>query len=360
MFILKKILYLANILVALCLLLTYVPYHFDWLDKTSLLSYAYPFALIINILFIILWLIIAPRRHILLSVIVIALHFSFVFRLFNFSTQEQTQEGDITILTYNVNDFMHNTLEGSAVKKDNMDSILSFIHRVSPDIICLQDYNSNTNDKQGVHYRLTNAMKYRYFYYYNKGNSSLIRDCAIYSKYHISDAGSILPEHKRNYSLIYVDIPYKEKKIRVYNFHLISYMLGPEEKSSYSQIIRGNIQDKQGGKNILKKLVVADSQKEEQVKEIFSNIKDTESPYIITGDFNSTPFSKVYKLMTSNLSDAFVHKGRGIGRSYNGVFPAYRIDYILYQKEFFKPKSYYSPNVDFSDHYPVVTTFSIN
>lgn len=360
MFILKKILYLINILVALCLLLTYIPYHFDWLDKTSLLSYAYPFALIINILFIILWLIIAPRRHILLSTIVIALHFSFVFRLFNFSTQEQTQEGDITILTYNVNDFMHNTLEGSAVKKDNMDSILSFIHRVSPDIICLQDYNSNTNDKQGVHYRLTNAMKYRYFYYYNKGNSSLIRDCAIYSKYHIADAGSILPEHERNYSLIYVDIPYKEKKIRVYNFHLISYMLGVEEKSSYSQIIRGNIQDKQGGKNILKKLVVADSQKEEQVKEIFSNIKDTDSPYIITGDFNSTPFSKVYKLMTSNLSDAFVHKGRGIGRSYNGVFPAYRIDYVLYQKEFFKPKSYYSPNVDFSDHYPVLTTFSIN
>ncbi|MDO5760556.1 MAG: endonuclease/exonuclease/phosphatase family protein [Bacteroidota bacterium] len=360
MFIIKKILYIINILVALCLLLTYLPYHVDWFDKISLLAYAYPFALVLNLCFIVLWLIISPKRHILLSCIVIALHFSFVFRLFNFSKQETKDKEDITILTYNVNEFRHNTLEGSAVQKDNIDSILAFIHRTDPDIICLQDYTSNTSDKKGVHYRLTKAMKYRYYYFYNKEKSNFIRDCAIYSKYHIANAGSILPEHERNYSLIYVDIPYKEKMFRVYNFHLISYKLGPEEKSSYSQIMHGNIQDKEGGKNILKKLVLADGQKEEQIKEILPKIENSEIPYIITGDFNSIPFSKVYKLMTENLADAFVHKGKGIGRTYNGVFPAYRIDYILYKKESFRAKNYSSPNVDFSDHYPVLTTFAVN
>jgi len=360
MFILKKILYLVNILVAFCLLLTYLPYHLDWFDKISLLSYAYPFALVINVFFIILWLIISPRRHMLLSAIVIFLHFGFVFRLVNFSRQEDKQQGDITIMTYNVNYFEHNTQDTNAKKKGNIDSILAFIHRVNPDIICFQDYFSSTTDKQDVHYRLNKAMKYGYFYFYVKNESDKIHDCAIYSKYYIADAGSVLPEYDKNYSLIYADISVKNKVTRIYNLHLISYLLGKEEKNSYSRIIHGDITNKEGGKRILKKLVLADNQKEKQVKEIFSNIGDDDKPYIVVGDFNSTPFSKVYKLMTKDLEDAFVQKGKGLGRSYNGVFPAYRIDYILYPKETFKAKNYYSPDLDFSDHYPVVTTLSVD
>ncbi|MBR1769070.1 MAG: hypothetical protein IJ748_01275, partial [Bacteroidales bacterium] len=65
------------------------------------------------------------------------------------------------------------------------------------------------------------------------------------------------------------------------------------------------------------------------------------------------------RIFNLKLSDSFVSKGKGLGRTYNGVFPAYRIDYVFYKKEGFKIKEYSSPALDFSDHYPVLVRFSL-
>lgn len=362
MFIVKKILHIINIILAICLLLTYIPYHIEanTFPKLTLLSYAYPFVLTANAFFILFWLIFAPRRRVLTSVIVIVLHLSFVFRLVNISGKEADDENDVKVLTYNVHDFIHKAQDNrSETIKDNMDSIISYIHSSNPDIICLQDYNVNTKDSSGFHYRLTKVLKYRYCYYFNKENSKNIRDCAIYSKHYIKEGGSIQQESNRNYSLLYADISISNKVIRIYNLHLKSYHLGEEEQETYSSIVKGDISKKEEGNGILKKLIVADSLKKEQIKTLIPNIQLSQQAYIVTGDFNSTPFSYIYKVFNKDLSDAFVSKGSGIGRTYNGVFPAYRIDYIFYQKKFFKAKSYQSPALDFSDHYPVEVIFEL-
>lgn len=362
MFVIKKILNIVNIILAICLLLTYIPYHIDTniLPKLTLLSYAYPFAFAGNAFFVLFWLIFGPRKRILTSAIVIALHLSFVLRLVNFSGKDIDGEKDIKVLTYNVRNFMHKLQDGnSEVKKDNMDSIIAYIHNSKADILCFQDYSSGIKDSSSFHHRLTKVLKYRYCYYFGKENKSGIRDCAIYSKYHIKEGGTIDDSSSRNYSLIYADLVIDNRVVRVYNLHLESYMLGEEEQETYSSIIHGDINKKEEGKGILRKLIIADSLKKEQLKTLIPNLQQTQLPYIVTGDFNSTPFSYVYKMFNKDLSDAFVSKGSGIGRTYNGVFPAYRIDYIFYQKKFFKAKSYQSPALDFSDHYPVEAIFEL-
>ncbi len=362
MFILKKILHILNIIAAICLLLTYIPYHTEanFLPELSLLTYAYPFVLAVNVFFVFLWLVIAPRRRILTSAIVIVLHFSFVFRLVNYSGSDLESEKDIKVLTYNVQGFSHKIHEAnSEVRKDNMDSIIAYIHESKPDIVCLQDYSAGTKDSSGFHHRLTKVLKYRYCYYFGKGNKNNITDCAIYSKHRIKEGGTIDAESERKFSLIYADVEIHGKIIRIYNLHLVSYQLGEEEQDSYSRIIHGDIQKKKEGKGIIKKLMLADSLKKEQLKSLLPNIQQTKLPYMVAGDFNSTPFSYVYNMFNKELSDVFVSKGSGIGRTYNGVFPAYRIDYIFYPKHLLKAKSYKSPALDFSDHYPVEATFEI-
>jgi endonuclease/exonuclease/phosphatase family metal-dependent hydrolase len=69
--------------------------------------------------------------------------------------------------------------------------------------------------------------------------------------------------------------------------------------------------------------------------------------------FNDVPNSYTYFTIKGNRQDAFIEKGKGIGRTYSNVSPTLRIDYILASKKFkvSQLKEYILP---FSDHYPLV------
>ena len=49
---------------------------------------------------------------------------------------------------------------------------------------------------------------------------------------------------------------------------------------------------------------------------------------ILCGDFNDTPLSYTYRQLSRKLTDSFIEKGRGIGNTYIGEFPSFRICYI--------------------------------
>jgi endonuclease/exonuclease/phosphatase family metal-dependent hydrolase len=89
-----------------------------------------------------------------------------------------------------------------------------------------------------------------------------------------------------------------------------------------------------------------------QVREISKYID--ESPYnvIVCGDFNDTPVSFAYQYLKGNLTDAFVNSGEGVGRTYIGKLPSFRIDNIFYGDNF---ESYNFKTYDFrmSDHLPI-------
>jgi len=75
-------------------------------------------------------------------------------------------------------------------------------------------------------------------------------------------------------------------------------------------------------------------------------------PYIISGDFNDTPASYSVNQMAKGLKNAFREKGSGFGRTYNGSFPNYQIDYIMASTQF-DIASYHITEKKLSDHYPV-------
>ncbi|MBR1625956.1 MAG: endonuclease/exonuclease/phosphatase family protein [Bacteroidales bacterium] len=356
MLIVKKILYIISTLCALALLLTYVSAQIpqDIFPVLSIPGYLYPLFLIINIVFIIVWLFLKPR-HVILPLIAVLIRVDYVQRLVNVSSQ--TEDSQLRILSYNACNFLYKTNYNDAQAIGELqDSILHYIASKNADIVCFQDCDLNMNWAKVFHRYMTDSLDYAYFYCYDM-KKHYMHDCAVYSKYPITDQGSILPESERPYSYIFADVKTPTQKVRIYNVHLSSYLMTEREKNDYKQIIHGKVSEK-ASKNIVSKIKSANRIRAGQIKELLPAMTNNQMPVIVCGDFNDHPFSNTYKKFTNEYSDSFVTKGNGIGRSYNGIFPAYRIDYILYKKSRLECNSYSSEKIDFSDHYPVFATFN--
>ena len=76
----------------------------------------------------------------------------------------------------------------------------------------------------------------------------------------------------------------------------------------------------------------------------------------VCGDFNSPPYSYTYHAIqhSKDLKDAFLESGYGIGKTYVGLFPTLRIDFILINNEIESLNTQVIKK-DYSDHYPIVS-----
>ena len=85
-----------------------------------------------------------------------------------------------------------------------------------------------------------------------------------------------------------------------------------------------------------------------------------QSPYpvIVCGDFNDPPSSYTYKRISYNLKDGFVESGSGVAKTYKGLIPLLRIDYILFSKKF-RSEQFQTIRQNLSDHFPVMSKLSI-
>lgn len=360
----KRLFYIINLIFALLLLLTYasafVPPHLS--PKFSILTFFYPILLFINLGFIIVWLF-TKWRYIIIPLIIIIIRIDYIPTLFGFSSEKHRppiENTEIKLLSYNVCAFHYNT-QWDESKDERKDSVYNYIKKLNPSIISFQDYASQRG-KDSFHNRLVNTLGYKYYYTprYNKYN---ISGNIIYSKYPIIQSGVLFPTKDESYSYIYSDIEINQQtKIRVINLHLASYQLQDQDKEVFSKLKEGSIDSKMKEKTkpILQKLIWANSKRSYEVEELEPVINKSNLPTIVMGDFNDTPFSYTYKQLSKKLSDAFVAKGQGFGTTYNGDVPAYRIDYILYDKDVFKVKSFEREKLDYSDHYPISTVLSLN
>ena len=104
--------------------------------------------------------------------------------------------------------------------------------------------------------------------------------------------------------------------------------------------------------SIVKKLYRAYRKRALQANLVKSYIEKSPHPLIVCGDFNDTPLSYVYRTMSDGLRDAFVQSGIGLGTTYYGVFPSYRIDYILFSPKY-RAVQYNTIRKNYSDHYPI-------
>jgi len=321
---------------------------------------AYPFILFANIFFIFFW-IYRKRKYFLFSLIAILIgwnNLTDIVQIHSIKKPDKTEKTKIVkklkIVSYNVQLF--NLYKWT--KNDNAyNKIIEFIKKESPDIICLQEFYTNSSNLklQNIINQLSKT-KYYHIEYPNINNHSY--GIATFSKYPIVDRGIIRYENTSNIT-IYTDIKTQGKIVRIFNNHLQSIRF---KKDNYSFITNSkNYSDNKKMKEIKDisyRLKDAFIKRAKQADILSEQISATPYPIIVCGDFNDTPISYTYHKIKGDLNDAFTKSGKGLGTTYIGNFPSYRIDYFLYSNDF-AVQNYKVPHIKLSDHYPLVCEFII-
>jgi endonuclease/exonuclease/phosphatase family metal-dependent hydrolase len=332
-----------NLLVAIPLLASYlVPYvntGFFWYG--ALLGLLYPYLLLLNIVFLIFWLFF-KKRYLLLSLVVILTGIKVHNNYFQFKGNETGRTDGIRVLSYNVNHFyqyLDNRLDDY--------TIIDFIAEQEADLICLQETKLQRTGELNP-----SKLKNRFsgIRYQHLAHQSTWHGPVIFSKYPIVQSGEIRFENTNNL-IVFSDLLVNSDTIRVYNCHLQSFGIRPDD---YSVIDTLGFQQKkiEEMKAIGLKLRDGYRMRSPQVDSLRKHIEQCFYPVIVCGDFNDTPVSYTYSKMRKILNDAFVESGVGISNTYRGKLPPNRIDYIFYSNDF-EAFNYRRHKIGFSDHYPV-------
>lgn len=351
-----------NLIAALLLLLSQVspgisPARFWMLE---LFSIAYPFLLLINIGFLIYWLL-RFHRFVLISAVVIIMGYDKITQLYRphlFSIDVVPPSNAIKIMSYNVRLFDLYNWTGNMKTRVK---ILSLISKEQPTILCLQEYYHTDNPKNHfsnndtISRILKNA--YRHVEYGITLRETDHWGLATFSKYPIVGGGKVFyVQNKSNFGM-YSDMIINGDTIRVYNVHFQSNHFKEEDYEFLENPDSGsNEHIINGAHNIIARLKRASIRRSLQVDELCADLQLCKYPYIVCGDFNDPPFSYTYESVGKNLKDAFIEKGKGFGLTYSGSFAPYRIDYILHQENFQTYRFDILKN-NLSDHFPVVAWF---
>lgn len=235
------------------------------------------------------------------------------------------------------------------------EAVLNHIATQQPDIVCLQevwDYKKIYNH----HYNFPNPLenlqkkaKMPYIYFYPKMQENF--GLAILSKYPILKKEAVVFKTNGVNGIIYADILYKNRKMRIYNVHLQSMNLSYNPKyEKETGKISYDTPDKR--KFIIRQLTTSAIKRTEQLNLLLNSLQQCKYPVIIAGDLNSTPYTHVYKQLTKKLQDNFITSGRGFGYTF-GTYPL-RIDYILTDKKF-RALHTYCERTPYSDHKMIVS-----
>lgn len=359
----SKFVLIANIFAVISLLISYLASYSDpaslWI--TSFFGLAYPAILIINVLFVVYWLIRWPRFA-LISAIAILAGWSVILNYIGFRENTaimvpKSSESFIRIMTYNVHNFKQ---FGDKNDQFTKDQILNVIRNEQPDVICFQEFFSRKKGEYNFRKYIQEILNTEHYYFKpSTDNGYEAIGMAIFSKFPIVKQGSIQFAKKMNWNeAIWADLKKGDKTFRVYNVHFQSISFQPEDYQ-YLQKVRKEIEtDVESSKKIGGRLKRAFIKRANQVKMVKSHTDSCTIPYIVAGDFNDTPISYTVQTISKGMNNGFREKGSGFGVTYNGAFPNFQIDYIFTSPEF-SVKNYLIIDKKLSDHFPVRTDLEL-
>ena len=323
-----KILYFLNSLFATLLLLSYLlPYVSPkTIPLFAILSLFVPILLLINLAFVIYWLI-KLKKQLILSSLILLIGWFTVTPFYKLSKKNTSLNSDLRVMSYNVRTFNHwNWLNEEEIEE----KIISFIKDNDPDVLTIQENMSLPKYVLDFPYKYIEKK-------YAKGRFGM----AIYSKLPIINQGSLKLKNTFN-NIIFADIVRKKDTIRIYNLHLQSLSISPD-KENFGQ---------ENSEKLIKTLKKRFKQQAEQTELFLAHENNWKGKRIVCGDFNNTAYSWVYNQISKNKKDAFIEAGNGFGKTFKYAFPM-RIDFI-FSDENANINQFNSFTEKYSDHYPIL------
>jgi len=305
-----------------------------FLMGTFLDFYQYPFLnlivpiiALINLFFFIFW-IIQIKWPFVLFVFSILIGFEEWGKLYKFPNNAIPISKGIKVMSFNVRLFnSFEWIDSNSVPQ----SIESFINKESPDLVCLQEYSKEFSPKfkNYPHQYIASSKK--------NGQNGLF----ILSKYPLENRARLDFENSNN-SALYAEFYYKKDSIRIYNVHLESLRIN----------LKDTLFTQEHSQKFLDRIQSVIREQELQI-DLFEKIdKRNKHPTIICTDLNNNAFSRVYKRLKKDRSDAFVFSGNGLGATYKLAYFPFRIDFIFADKKF-KVINFETHDLKLSDHKPI-------
>lgn len=357
----KFILLSINGFLAVLLILSAYSSHIDPIDNVypAFLGIAYPFILLFNLVFIALWFILS-KRFMLISAIAILITFPALTNFFQFNLSHSEDEDSIKVMSYNVRLF---DLYNWSKNIDSRNKIFDQLGGQNADIYCFQEFYY-TEQKGKFETRDTlitflDAKNYREAYTHKMRGGQYF-GIATFTRFPVINSGNITFENDDNNICLYTDLKINEDTIRVYNLHIASIRFSYNDYVFVENIDTKSQSDEleQGAKNIYHRLSRAFIKRSEQSKVIIAHVEESPYPVILCGDFNDSPNSYCYDEFSKILEDSFKEAGKGIGKTYIGSFPSFRIDYIFHSEEF-KATNYITLPEEYSDHHAIVSDIKL-
>ena len=357
--IIDKLIFLLNSVFGILLFVSYLAPYVNpavfW--PLAFFGLAYPILLVINFLFGIYWLI-KFKRQLLLSIIVIGCGWNQLTNFIQLGGTEKQDQG-FKVMSYNVRLF---DLYNWSNNKQTRNKMFDLIDNQNADIICMQEFFYS--EEKGYFNTLDTLIAFQkaknYHTWYTTTKLKHNFGIATLTNFPILNRGKVNLTDAGNNICIYTDVLIENDTIRIYNMHLASVHLA-KENYKFIENINNQETDEQidGSKKIVSLLKEAFIKRSIQANIISEHIGQSPYKVVVCGDFNDTPSSYAYRTISNDLCDSFRESDAGIGATYNGSIPIYRIDYILHDKAL-GSSTFKTISKDLSDHYPVTSIISFN
>jgi endonuclease/exonuclease/phosphatase family metal-dependent hydrolase len=311
----------------------------------AMLVYALPLLIIGNVIMLVYWLIRRKWLFMLIPIITIACCIPYIGTMWQFRSIDKSADAQpgIKVATYNV--FMFNRETSGFMAQD----ILAEMRRQNVDVLCMQEYNDVSGDKK-------NSDSYKeYFPHMVVGREDMV----IYSRYPIKGSKKILFEETNN-SAMWADIDVKGERIRVFNIHLETTGINRTlHKAGKLQAQGFDVDSNRLFEAVFGNYMLGMMFRSGQAVMVANEVRASENPVILCGDFNDVPYSYVYNTVLGNMVDGFKECGSGWAQTYRASKKPVRIDYIFHD-EALKGLTYYKSELTYSDHYPVFMKLSLH
>lgn len=258
----------------------------------------------------------------------IPFHPSFLFNSF------EKKENQIRILSYNIkynSDYLrHNN--------DSLSALISFIQQQDADILVLPESRLNSTNKE-----LRKKLDRIYPYNLSSGydGNDYYTETYVFSRYPVCNVKQYGKHYIYEMNIYLAD----NNIIKLVACHLAS-------NQSNSSLRKG--------KGFIQNILNGYEKREQEVKMICDSLLHHEGPIIIAGDLNDISGSKTLNTLQNRLklNDAWWKTGFGYGATSVSKKLFFRLDHILYSNHF-KSTVTAVPNINFSDHYPIITDLEI-
>lgn len=305
----------------------------------------FPVFLCINLLFLAVWLIIS-WKWMSLTILGILSCWNYVKDYSPLNLGQEQENGEISILSYNVAGFYTNSERGL-----DGNQTVEYIAYSKADVICLQECPSGGKMYNKLSHKMDSLG------YYVKSQKAL----RIYSRWPF--IGS--PVQNKSYDLCNGSLAWfinlDGDTTLIINNHLKSNGISDEEKAKYGEAIDSYDKDKMeaSGRLLLSRLTHAASKRAEQTDTLCKLIKQHERyRIIVAGDLNDTPISYTYQQISRLLTNTYSQSGNGLGISFNRKGFPVRIDHIFISDNLESHYTYIDGEAHSSDHRPIVARVS--